>query len=107
VPLVAVVCPATSTVILPLVAPAGTVAVICVPPPLTVGVVAAIPLNFTVGVAPKFDPLIVTLVPTTPEFGLKPLIVGAVPPPPPAATISISDTPKAWALEVVVPEVTE
>ena len=42
--------------------------------------VAAVPLNFTVGVEPKLDPLIVTLDPTAPELGLKPLIVGVVPP---------------------------
>jgi hypothetical protein len=48
---------------------------------LTVGVVAGIPLNFTVGASPKLDPLIVTGVPTTPELGINPLIVGPDPPP--------------------------
>ena len=75
--LVAVVCPATSTVILPVVAPVGTVAVIDVAEEAVI--VAVVPLNLTVG-EEKFDPLIVTLVPTAPELGLKPLIVGPVPP---------------------------
>ena len=86
--LVAVVCPANSTVILPLVAPAGTEAVICVPPALTEEA-AVVPLNFTTGDAPKLEPLIVTLVPTAPELGLNPLIVGPVPPPP-ALTVPLT-----------------
>jgi hypothetical protein len=45
-------------------------------------------LNFTVGASPKLDPLIVTGVPTTPELGINPLIVGAVPPPPAAMATS-------------------
>ena len=77
--LVAVVCPATSTVILPVVAPLGTVAVIEVA--VEAVIVAAVPLNLTVG-EEKFDPLIVTLVPAAPELGLNPLTVGPVPPPP-------------------------
>ena len=71
--LVAVVCPATSTVIGPVVAPVGTVAVIDVA--VEAVTVAVVPLNLTVGEA-KFDPVIVTLVPTVPELGLNPLIVG-------------------------------
>jgi hypothetical protein len=77
VPLVAVVCPATSTVIFPVVAPLGTVAVIEVAEEAVT--VAVVPLNLTVG-EEKFDPLIVTLDPTAPELGLKALIVGPVPP---------------------------
>ena len=65
--------------ILPVVAPVGTVAVMDVAEEAVS--VAAVPLNFTVGVEPKLDPLIVTLDPTAPELGLKPLIVGPVPPP--------------------------
>ena len=67
-------------------APVGTVAVICVPAPLTVAVRSVVSLNLTTGEAPKFVPLIVTLVPTAPEVGLKLLIVGVVPPPLPEAT---------------------
>ncbi|NBT48271.1 MAG: hypothetical protein EBT07_10755 [Actinobacteria bacterium] len=54
-------------------------AVICVPPALTEEA-AVVPLNFATGDAPKLEPLIVTLVPTAPELGVKPLIVGPVPP---------------------------
>jgi hypothetical protein len=87
--LVAVVCPATSTVIFPVVAPAGTVAVIWVPSAFTVAE-AAVPLNFTAGVAPNPEPLIVTLDPTAPELGLNPLIVGPVPPPADAMNLMLS-----------------
>ena len=73
--LVAVVCPATSTVIFPVVAPLGTVAVIDVA--VDAVMVAVAPLNLTVG-EEKFDPLIVTLDPTAPELGLKLLMVGPV-----------------------------
>jgi hypothetical protein len=47
---------------------------------LQVVAVAAVPLKVTVllpCVAPKFVPVIVTGVPTTPEVGLRVLIVGA------------------------------
>ena len=72
--------------ILPVVAPPGTVAVIDVA--VEAVIVAAVPLNLTVG-EEKFDPLIVTLVPTAPELGLNPLIVGPVPPPP-ALTVPLT-----------------
>ena len=75
--LVAVSCPATSTVILPVVVPAGTVAVIWVPAKFT-ELAAAMPLNLTPGVAPKLKPLIVTVSPTKPEAGEKAVIEGAV-----------------------------
>jgi hypothetical protein len=70
--------PPTVATTFPLVAPAGTGTEILVAPQL-VGV-AAIPLNFTVlvpCVAPRFVPVIVTAVPTTPEVGFKLAILGA------------------------------
>ena len=71
--------PGVVTLIFPVVAPEGTVAVILLEE-LTVKV-ALTPLNFTeVVVKPvplKFEPLIVTDVPTGPLFGEKPEMVGA------------------------------
>jgi len=67
--------PPTVTTTDPVVAPDGTGAWILAPLQL-VGVVAT-PLNLTVlvpCVEPKFDPLIVTDEPTTPEFGERVLI---------------------------------
>ena len=98
--LVAVVCPATSTVILPVVAPLGTVAVIEVA--VETVIVPAVPLNLTVG-EEKFDPLIVTLVPTAPELGLNPLIVGTVPPLS-AEAINLKLSKRLLPDEVVAPE---
>ena len=98
--LVAVVCPATSTVIFPVVAPLGTVAVIEVA--VEAVIVAAVPLNLTEG-EEKFDPLIVTLVPTAPELGLNPLIVGPVPPPPDPAIVRL----KSSILQLAVPALGE
>jgi hypothetical protein len=72
--------PATVTVILPVVAPAGTVVVILVV--VLAVAVAVVPLNLTVllvGVALKFVPVIVTVVPATPDVGVKEVIVGDVP----------------------------
>jgi hypothetical protein len=69
--------PETVTTTLPVVAPLGTGATTLVA--LQLLGVAATPLNFTVlvpCVAPKFAPLIVTDVPTWPEVGLRPLMVG-------------------------------
>jgi len=63
------------TVILPLVAPAGTAVLICVGE-ITVKV-AAVPLKRTLVEPVKFVPVIVTLVPTVPEVGVKDVIVGA------------------------------
>jgi hypothetical protein len=70
--------PSAVTTTLPVVAPLGTTATMLVAPQLVE--VAAIPLNFTVlvpWVVPKFAPLIVTDVPTWPEFGLRLLMLGA------------------------------
>ena len=75
-PLLAV--PPTVTTTLPEVAPVGTSATILVAVQL-LGV-AVVPLKRTVllpCVAPKFDPLMVTEVPTAPEVGDRLVIVGA------------------------------
>lgn len=61
-------------VIRPVVAPAGTVAVIWVSE-LTVKV-ADVPLNLTAVIPEKFVPVIVTVEPTGPLAGVKPVIVG-------------------------------
>jgi hypothetical protein len=86
-PLLAV--PPTVTTTLPVAAPAGTGAVMLVAPQL-VGV-AAIPLNLIVLVepwlAPKFVPVIVTDVPTAPEFGLRLVMVGE------EAVVTVNGTP--------------
>jgi uncharacterized protein YjeT (DUF2065 family) len=70
--------PLTVTTTLPVTAPAGTGAITLVPLQL-VGVALTAP-NMTVlvpCVAPKFAPVIVSRVPTTPELGLKLVILGA------------------------------
>src|SRR5439155_1137048 len=67
--------PGVVTLIAPLVAPLGTVAVISVSE-LTVKA-AATPLKATAVAPVKWEPLIVTPVPTGPLAGLKELIVGA------------------------------
>src|SRR5437870_7632391 len=72
---------------LPVVAPLGTGATMLVAPQL-VGV-AAVPLNFTVlvpCVAPKFAPVIVTDVPTTPAVGFRLAMLGA-------GTVTVKITP--------------
>ena len=61
--------PAVVTLILPVVAPAGTVVVICVGA-LTVKVALTL-LNFTEVAPVKLMPLIITVVPTPPDTGLK------------------------------------
>src|SRR5258706_509012 len=69
--------PATVTTMLPVVAPAGTGATMLVA--LHVVTVAVVPLNVTVlvpCVAPKFDPPIVTAVPTAPDAGDRLVIEG-------------------------------
>ena len=69
--------PPTVTTTLPVVAPAGTVVTMLVA--LQLVTAAVIPLNFTVLVpcaAPKFTPVIVTAVPTTPEVGFKLVMLG-------------------------------
>ena len=74
------ICPATSTVITPVVAPVGTVVTMLV----DVGVpliVATTPLNFTIllpGMMLKSVPDMVTEIPTCPEIGLKPVTVGGL-----------------------------
>jgi len=100
--LVAVVCPATSTVIGPVVAPLGTVAVIDVA--VEAVTVAVVPLNFTVG-EEKFDPVIVTLDPTAPELGLNPLIVGPVGPPPGELEFRGFGVPVSKSLELLLESV--
>src|SRR5208283_251550 len=74
--------PPTVTTTFPVVAPAGTGATMLVAFQL-VGV-ATIPLNFTVlvpWVAPKFAPVIVTEVPSTPDVGFKLVMPGVEVPP--------------------------
>ena len=69
--------PPTVTTTLPVVAPEGTGTVML--PVLHELGVASVPLKTTVlGPCdnPKFDPPIVTVVPTTPEVGLKPVTTG-------------------------------
>jgi hypothetical protein len=90
--------PPTVTTTFPVVAPAGTVATMLVALQL-VGV-AAIPLNVTVlvpCVAPKFAPVIVTDVPTTPDAGFKLVMLG-----PGVALFTFTGTP---ALVAAFPEV--
>jgi len=70
--------PPTVTTTFPVVAPAGTGATMLVP--LQLDGVAAVPLNVTVlvpWVVPKFVPVIVTGVPTTPEVGVRLVMLGA------------------------------
>lgn len=73
--LVAIPWPGTRTLIGPSVAPAGTVVVICVSE--TTVKVARLPLKRTRFAPVKPVPVTVTLVPTGPLAGLKPVIVGA------------------------------
>lgn len=78
--------PPTVTTTLPLVAPLGTGTVMLVALQL-VGV-ALVPLKVTVllpWLAPKLVPVMVTDVPARPEVGLKLIMLGLVPPVPPAA----------------------
>jgi hypothetical protein len=75
--------PPTVTTTFPVVAPAGTGTAMLVA--LQFVGEAAVPLNVTVLVpceAPKFDPLMVTQVPTTPDVGLKLVMLGTVMAPP-------------------------
>lgn len=76
--LLTAVCPATLTVIFPVVAPVGTATVSCVV--VAVSTVAAVPWNLTVfrvGTCEKLVPTMVTAVPTGPKIGLKLVMVGA------------------------------
>jgi len=90
--------PPTVTTTLPVVAPTGTdVAMLAA---LQLVTAAVVPLNFTVlvpWVAPKFAPVIVTAVPTTPEVGFKLAMAGAG-----AALFTFTVTP---ALVAAFPEV--
>ncbi len=72
-------CPPTETTTLPVVAPLGAVTVMLVALQ-ALAVPAEVPLKVTVllpWLAPKFDPVIVTSVPTAPEVGLTLPIAGA------------------------------
>src|SRR6266404_4301995 len=87
--------PPTVTTTFPGVAPAGTGATMLVAPQLAG--VAVTPLNFTVlvpGVVPKFAPLIVTDVPTTPDAGFRLVILGDEPPPALPALKAAKTTPQ-------------
>jgi hypothetical protein len=78
--------PPTVTTTFPVVAPVGTRITMVVAFQL-VAVPADVPLNVTVlvpCVAPKFVPVIVTDVPTTPDVGFRLVMLGPVPPVPPA-----------------------
>ena len=68
--------PGVVTVIGPVVAPGGTVAVIC--DRFLTLYVAVVPLNVTAVAPVKFALEIVTVVPTPPLMGEKPMMVGAV-----------------------------
>jgi hypothetical protein len=70
--------PPTVTTTFPVVAPAGTVTTTLVA--LQLVTVAAVPLNLTVlvpCVAPKLEPVIVTVAPTNPDVGFKLAMLGA------------------------------
>jgi hypothetical protein len=67
---------ATVTTTLPVVAAAGTVTT--TEPGLQLVTVAAAPLKVTVPDAPKFAPEMVTVVPTIPDVGDKPVMLGGV-----------------------------
>src|SRR5215467_12621259 len=87
--------PPTVTITLPLVAPVGTGAAMLVALQL-VGV-AAIPLNVTLLVSrdpPKLAPVIVTDIPTGPDAGLRPVMLGPVEPDPAAALTATSTAPQ-------------
>jgi hypothetical protein len=94
--------PFAVTMTLPVVAPVGTVATMEVAVQLLM-VVAAVPLKVTDPepcVEPKFDPAMVTEVPTTPEFGDTPVMLGAV--------TTVNDTPlllTPLALTITLPVV--
>jgi hypothetical protein len=60
----------------PVVAPTGTVALICVSESSTNE--ASVPLNFTTVAPVRLAPVMVTVVPTGPEVGMKPETVGPV-----------------------------
>lgn len=102
--------PPTLTTTLPGVAPAGTGAVMLVS--AHVDTVADAPLNVTVpAVVPKFDPEIVTEVPTGPEVGLRLLMLGGgvtvkgtplLPTPPTKTTTFPEVAPVGTGMEILV-----
>src|SRR6266404_1849162 len=76
--------PETVTTTFPVVAALGTGTTMLVPDVLQLVGVPAVPLKVTVLVPcvdPKFAPVTVTDVPTTPDVGLRLKMLGAVPPP--------------------------
>ncbi len=100
--------PATVTTTLPVVALVGTGT--AMPVALQLVGIAVVPLNVTAldpWVAPKFEPVMTTAVPTTPEVGFKFEIVGPEAPPPLAALNAaspapqLSDAPKVTPAETV------
>jgi len=96
--------PPTVTTTFPGVAPAGTGATMVVAPQLAG--VAVTPLNFTVlvpGVVPKFAPLIVTDVPTTPDAGFRLVILGDEPPPALPALKAAKTTPQLSGAPRIAP----
>jgi hypothetical protein len=83
--------PPTVTTTLPFVAPEGTGATMV--EELQLDGVAVTPLKVTVLLPiepPKFDPEIVTEVPTDPELGARLEMDGAVLPPPPVADLNVA-----------------
>lgn len=91
--------PPTVATRLPVVAPVGTGRTMLVAFQL-VGT-AAVPLKVTVLVpceAPKLVPVIVTDVPTGPEVGFKEAMLGAVPPPLPAARKAAICMIQSWTV---------
>ena len=79
--------PPTITTTFPVVAPVGTDVAMLVA--VQVVVVAGVPLNVTVPEDPKFDPVIVTAVPTGPDVGFRPVIEGGGGPD--VVTVSVKD----------------
>jgi hypothetical protein len=95
--------PAVVTAQAPLVAPKGTVAVICVAES-TVYADAAMPFKVTDVAPEKLVPVIVTLVPTGPLVGLKPLIVGAATTVKVAVLVAVPPGVVTLHMPVVAPE---
>lgn len=88
--------PPTATTTGPVVAPAGTGTMMLVELQFEI-VAAGVPLNVTVldpTDEPKFVPVMVTDVPTAPDVGLKFVMLGAVPPPPPAGLNAARTAPQ-------------
>jgi hypothetical protein len=100
--------PPTVTTTFPVVAPVGTATTML--EELQLVGEAAVPLNVTVLVPceePKFDPLMVTAVPITPEVGLKLVMLGTAMPPPAVlkaanAAAQISEAPRVAVAEALL-----